>query len=126
MQYDLKRRMTVKPLEPSIGGMMSRLISFGFVAAFLGAIMLIPAPASAGAAGIVAHPADASLVQNVDYYRRRWWRSNGYTTDVDAPTTSVHTNDAYTAVDAPFTTVRKSPRGTWVRAPFVNLFVPRD
>jgi hypothetical protein len=65
-------------------------------------------------------------VQNVGWYKRRWWRSNGYDTEVRAPTTSVNSNDAYTDVDAPFAKVRKSPRGTWVRAPFVNLFVPRN
>jgi predicted aminopeptidase len=106
---------------------MTRFIVSGFVAAFFAAAMLMPAPASAGPAGVANPAEEASLVQEAGYYKkRRWWRSNGYDTDVDAPTTSVRTNDAYTDVDAPFTSVRKSPGGTWVRAPFVNLFVPRD
>jgi len=105
---------------------MTRLIVSGFVAAFFAAAMFLPAPASASPMGLTDYAADASLVKEAGWYRRRWWRSNGYETDVDAPTTSVRTNDAYTDVDAPLTTVRKGPRGTWVRAPFVNLFVPRD
>jgi hypothetical protein len=111
---------------------MSRFIGFSFIAALFGAIIAISAPASAGPAGISATSsyADASLVQNVGYYKRRWWRQwddsyNGES-HVRAPTTSVDTNNAYTDVDAPFAKVRKSPRGTWVRAPFVNLFVPRE
>ncbi|MGH6735956.1 MAG: hypothetical protein ACRECX_07740 [Methyloceanibacter sp.] len=106
---------------------MTRLIVSGFVAAFFAAAMFLPLPASAGPMGLTDHTTDASLVQEAGYYKkRRWWRSNGYETDVDAPTTSVRTNDAYTDVDAPFAKVRKSPGGTWVRAPFVNLWVPRD
>lgn len=106
---------------------MTRLTISGFVAAFFAAAMLTPAPASAGPTGLTKPMAETSLVKEAGYWqRRRWWRSNGYDTEVDAPTTSVQTNDAYTDVEAPFTSVRKSPRGTWVRAPFVNLFVPRD
>jgi hypothetical protein len=107
--------------------MTFRIATFSLAA--LGAALLFSAPSEvSAAAGMVMKPvADPALVQNVEYVRkRRWWRSNGYDTDVDAPTTSVRTNNANTDVDAPFTTVRKSPRGTWVRAPFVNLFVPRD
>ncbi len=105
---------------------MTRFIVSGFVAAFFAAAMFLPAPASAGPAGITKPAAETALVEKTGWRRGRWWRSNGYTTDVDAPTTSVHTNDAYTDVDAPFTTVRKTPRGTYIRAPFVNLWVPRD
>jgi hypothetical protein len=105
---------------------MTRLLVSGFVAAFFAAAMLMPAPASAGPAGIVKPSAENTLVQEAGWRNRRWWRSNGYETDVDAPTTSVRTNDANTDVDAPFTQVRKTPNGTWVRAPFVNLWVPRD
>lgn len=105
---------------------MTRLTISGFVAALFAAAMFLPAPASAGPSGLTMPTAETSSVQKVGWERRRWWRSNGYETDVDAPTTSVRTDDAYTDVDAPLTTVRKSPRGTWVRAPFVNLFVPRD
>jgi hypothetical protein len=107
---------------------MTRLIISSFAAFFAG-VLFLSVPASAGPVGIagIAMPtAGTALVQEAGWRNRRWWRSNGYTTDVDAPTTSVHTNDAYTDVDAPFTTVRKGPRGTWVRAPFVNLWVPRD
>ena len=107
--------------------MTFRIATFSLAA--LGAALLfsVPSEASAAAGTVMKPVADPALVQNVDYERkRRWWRGNGYDTDVDAPTTSVRTNDANTDVDAPFTTVRKSPRGTWVRAPFVNLFVPRD
>jgi hypothetical protein len=105
---------------------MTRLTIPGFVAALFAAAMFLPAPASASPMGLTNHATDASLVQKTGWRSRRWWRSNGYDTEVDAPTTSVRTNDANTDVDAPFTSVRKSPRGTWVRAPFVNLFVPRD
>jgi hypothetical protein len=105
---------------------MTRLIISGFVAAFFAAAFFVPAPASAGPAGLTKPTAETTLVKKTGWRKHRWWRSNGETTDVDAPTTSVHTNDAYTDVDAPFTTVRKGPRGTWIRAPFVNLWVPRD
>ncbi len=105
---------------------MTRLLVSGFVAAFFATAMLMPAPASAGPAGITMPSAENMLVQEAGWRNRRWWRSNGYETDVDAPTTSVRTNDANTDVDAPFTQVRKTPNGTWVRAPFVNLWVPRD
>ena len=104
---------------------MTRLIISSFVAAFFAAAMLMPVTASAGPIGLTNHAADASLVQEAGYRGRRWWRGNRYDTEVDAPTTSVRTNDTHTEVDAPFTSVRKSPRGTWVRAPFVNIFVPR-
>jgi len=106
---------------------MTRLIISSFVAAFFAAVMLGPAPASAGALGITSSSAtEASLMQKAGWRRRRWWRSNGYDTEVDAPTTSVRTNDRDTDVEAPFTSVRTNGRGTWVRAPFVNLWVPRD
>jgi hypothetical protein len=105
---------------------MTRLIMSGFVAAFFAAAMFLPAPAYAGPAGLVKPSAENTLIQEAGWRRGRWWRSNGYDTDVEAPTTSVRTNDAYTDVDAPFTRVRKGPGGTWVRAPFVNLWVPRD
>ena len=104
---------------------MTRLIISSFVAAFFATVMLMPVTASAGPIGLTNYAADASLVQEARYRGRRWWRSNGYDTEVYAPTTSVRTNNAYTDVDAPFTSVRKGPRGTWVRAPFVNIFVPR-
>jgi len=105
---------------------MTRLIISGFVAAFFAAAMLLPVPATAGPAGLAKPSVENTLVKEAGWRNRRWWRSNGYDTDVDAPTTSVRTNDAYTDVEAPLTSVRKGPRGTWVRAPFVNLWVPRD
>jgi hypothetical protein len=105
---------------------MTPLIISSIAALFAG-VLFLSVPASAGPAGLTNPAAEkTSLVQEAGWRRGRWWRSNGYTTDVDAPTTSVHTNDAHTDVDAPFATVRKGPRGTWVRAPFVNLWVPRD
>ena len=105
---------------------MSRLMISGFVAAVFAAVLFLSGQASAGPAGI-ANPAHAenAMVKEAGWRRRRWWRSNGYDTEVDAPTTSVRTNPANTSVDAPFTTVRKTRRGVWVRAPFVNLRVPR-
>lgn len=105
---------------------MTRLIISGFVAGLFATAMFLPAPASAGPAGITKPAAENALVKEAGARNRRWWRSNGYDTEVDAPTTSVRTNNANTDVEAPFTSVRKSPRGTWVRAPFVNIFVPRD
>jgi len=104
---------------------MTRLIVSGFVAACAVALFAT-APASAGPAGLTKSTVQNPLVTEAGWRKRRWWRSNGYDTEVDAPTTSVRTNDANTDVDAPFTSVRKSRRGTWVRAPFVNLWVPRD
>jgi hypothetical protein len=99
---------------------MTRLIISGFVAAFFAAAMFPPEPASAGPAGITKPAAESALVKEAG------WRDRRRRTVVNAPTTSVRTDDANTDVDAPFTTVRKSPRGTWIRAPFVNLWVPRD
>ncbi len=105
---------------------MTRLLVSGSVAALFAAAMLMSTPASAGPTGFTKPDAETALVQKAGWYKRRWWRSNGYETDVDAPTTSVRTNDADTDVDAPFTKVRKTPSGTWIRAPFVNMWVPRD
>jgi hypothetical protein len=106
---------------------MTRLIISSFVAAFFATILLMPVSASAGSFGITSSAAtEASLVKEAGWRNRRWWRSNGYDTEVDAPTTSVRTNNAKTDVEAPFTSVRTGRRGTWVRAPFVNLWVPRD
>ena len=106
---------------------MSRLIISSFVAALFAAVMFMTVPASAGAAGLITKPvAETAMVKEAGWRNRRWWRSNGYDTEVDAPTTSVRTNNAKTDVEAPFTSVRTGPRGTWVRAPFVNLWVPRD
>jgi hypothetical protein len=106
---------------------MTRLIISSFVAAFFAAVMLLPVSASAGSFGITSSTAsEASLVKEAGWRNRRWWRSNGYDTEVDAPTTSVRTNNRKTDVEAPFTSVRSGPRGTWIRAPFVNIWAPRD
>ena len=98
---------------------MTRLIVSGFLAAFGAAAVFAPATASAQPSGLTAPSAKNGMVQEVG------WRRRKRTTVVDAPTTSVRTNDAETDVRAPFTDVRTSRRGTWVRAPFVNLFVPK-
>ena len=105
---------------------MTRLIISSFFVAFLASVAFLSAPASAGPAGITKPMAETALVQEAGWRRGRWWRSSGYDTDVDAPTTSVRTNDAYTDVEAPLTSVQKGPNGTHIRAPFVNLWVPRD
>ena len=105
--------------------MLKQSIGFSLAAAGFAAVLGASAQGFAAPAVNLKSATDTNLVQNVDYVKRRWWRSNRYDTEVDAPTTWVRTNDAYTDVDAPFTSVRKSPQGTWVRAPFVNLFVPR-
>lgn len=99
---------------------MSRLIVSGFVSAFAAALFFAPVTASAGPSGFAMPSADNAMVQEIGWRRRR------RTTVVDAPTTSVRTNDSSTDVRAPFTDVRSNRKGTWVRAPFVNLFVPRN
>ena len=63
------------------------------------------------------------LVQQVDYYNRRWRYRDG--THVRAPLTAVDDDDSGTWVRAPFARVYSGRRGTWVRAPFVNLWIPR-
>ena len=98
---------------------MARLIIPGFLSAFAAAAVFTPVTASAGPAGLTIPTAKNAMVQEAG------WRRRQRTTVVDAPTTSVRTNDARTDVDAPFTSVRTSRKGTWVRAPFVNLFVPK-
>ncbi|MEM8575223.1 MAG: hypothetical protein AAGF48_11380 [Pseudomonadota bacterium] len=98
---------------------MTRLIVPGFLAAFCAAAVFAPAMSHAQPSGLTIPSAKNGLVQEVG------WRRRNRTTVVDAPTTSVRTNDAETDVRAPFTDVRTSRRGTWVRAPFVNLFVPK-
>ena len=101
---------------------MTRLIFSGFVAAVFGAALFLPGTASAGPAGLTKPEAGNALVTEAGWRDRRRNR----TTVVDAPTTSVRTNDGGTDVRAPFTDVRTGRNGTWVRAPFVNLFVPRN
>lgn len=102
---------------------MTRLIVPGLLTAAFAAVTLAPATTTA-APGLAPLPElETAAVQQVGWRDRRRAR-NG--TVVDAPTTSVRTNDEYTDVDAPFTSIRKGPRGTWIRAPFVNIFAPRD
>lgn len=98
---------------------MTRLFISGFVAAFCAAAVFAPVGASAQPSGLTVPVAKNGMLQDVG------WRRRNRTTVVDAPTTSVRTNDAETDVRAPFTDVRTSRKGTWVRAPFVNLFVPK-
>lgn len=102
--------------------------SFAIAGALLGAFAFLPAPASAGPAGIVKLSPDVSLTEHVGYDKRRWKRRYYRDDDVyvRAPFARVDDTARGTAVDAPFTSVRTGRRGTWVRAPFVNLFVPRD
>ena len=83
----------------------------------------LPAPASAAPGPVLATSDAAGLVQQVDYYKRRWRYRNG--THVRAPLTSVDDEDGETWVAAPFARVYSGRYGTWVRAPFVNLFIPR-
>jgi hypothetical protein len=90
-----------------------------------GFVFMIGAPAPASAApGVIAVPeAGSAVVQEADYYKRRWRRRNG--AYVRAPFAEVDTRRD-TWVAAPFARVYSGRRGTWVRAPFVNLWVPRD
>lgn len=102
---------------------MNRLIVPGIAAGFVAALSFLPAAAIAGPAGVAMPEMQNGMVQDVGWRRDRRRARN---TVVDAPTTSVRTNDRYTDVDAPFTSIRSGPRGTWIRAPFVNIWAPRD
>jgi hypothetical protein len=86
------------------------------------ALFAAPAESLAAPKPVLALPAEASLVQEVDTYKRRWRRDN---THVRAPLTAVDDVDGDTWVRAPFARVYSGRRGTWVRAPFVNLWIPR-
>jgi hypothetical protein len=87
--------------------MTTRSLFLGLAAA--GFILTVgSASPSHAAPGVVLKPsAEAELVQEAGYYKRRW-RSR---------------DETY--VRAPFARVYSGRRGTWVRAPFVNLWVPR-
>ena len=98
---------------------MTRLIVSGILSAFCAAAIVAPVSAGAAPSGLTIPVAKNAVVHEAG------WRRRNRTTVVDAPTTSVRTNDSNTDVRAPFTDVRTSRRGTWVRAPFVNLFVPK-
>jgi hypothetical protein len=97
--------------------MSLRIIGLGLAAAVLAAIALAPVPGSAASLTVLAKPADVSQVQEVGYYKRRWWRRDRYD-DYDDTRRETH-------VAAPFARVYNGRAGTWVRAPFVNLWVPR-
>ena len=74
--------------------MISRSPYLFLAAAGLALLVGLPAPVSA-APGVVAPPADGiELVQNVDYYNRRWRYRNG--THVRAPLTAVDDRDGDT------------------------------
>jgi hypothetical protein len=101
--------------------MTHRLAYLGLAAACFALVAGVSAPASALPAPVIAQVEADSLVQNVDYYKRRWRRG----THVRAPLTAVDDEDGDTWVRAPFARVYSGRRGTWVRAPFVNLWIPR-
>ena len=67
---------------------MARLIIPGFLSAFAAAAVFTPVTASAGPAGLTIPTAKNAMVQEAG------WRRRQRTTVVDAPTTSVRTNDA--------------------------------
>ena len=95
-------------------------------AAGVALVLGLPGQGSAAPGMIIKAPAEAGLVQDVDYKKRRW---RNYYRDEDgehvrAPFTDVDVNGG-THVEAPFTGVHTNRYGTWVRAPFVDLFVPR-
>lgn len=103
--------------------MTYRSLFLGLAASGVALLVGMPAPSTAAPGPVIA-PADGiELVQQVDYYKRRWRYRNG--THVRAPSTAVDDEDGDTWVRAPFARVYSGRRGTWVRAPFVNLWVPR-
>jgi hypothetical protein len=95
--------------------MSMRTAGLGFAAAVLAAIALAPVPGLAAPLTVLTKPAEVSQVQEVGYYKRRWWRRDRYDDDTRRET----------YVAAPFARVYNGRAGTWVRAPFVNLWVPR-
>jgi hypothetical protein len=101
---------------------MMRPMLFASLAAAGFALLAGSAPAVAGPGVVAAPEAGTAVVQEIGYYKRRWWRSGTY---VRAPFTEVDTRRG-TWVAAPFARVYSDGRGTWVRAPFVNLWAPRD
>jgi hypothetical protein len=102
--------------------MMTRSLSVALAASGFVVLAGLSAPASAAPAPVLASPAEAALVQEVGYYKRRWRRNGTY---VRAPFTEVDDSAGGTYVRAPFARVFSGRNGTWVRAPFVNLWVPR-
>jgi hypothetical protein len=102
--------------------MIVRALSPSLAASGFALLVGFSAPVSAGPGVVAAPEAGTALVQEVGYYKRRWWRGGTY---VRAPFTEVDTRRG-TWVAAPFARVYSDGRGTWVRAPFVNLWAPRD
>jgi hypothetical protein len=103
--------------------MTTRSLFVGLAAA--GAMLFagLPATSQAAPGPVLKPPAQAELVQEAGYYKRRWrYRDSTY---VRAPFAEVDDTGADTYVRAPFARVYSGRRGTWVRAPFVNLWVPR-
>jgi hypothetical protein len=103
--------------------MISRALFLALAAAGFAVVVGLPKSATATPLPIMAPAPSAELVQQVDYYKRRWRYRNG--THVRAPFTDVDDDARDTWVAAPFARVYSGRRGTWVRAPFVNLWVPR-
>jgi hypothetical protein len=103
--------------------MTARSLYFALAAAGFALIVGVPASSTAAPGPVVAPAYGVELVQQVDYYNRRWHNRNG--TYVRAPLTAVDDRDGDTWVRAPFARVYSGRRGTWVRAPFVNLWIPR-
>jgi hypothetical protein len=103
--------------------MTTRSLFVGLAAA--GAMLFagLPATSQAAPGPVLKPPAQAELMQEAGYYKRRWrYRDGAY---VRAPFAEVDDTGADTYVRAPFARVYSGRRGTWVRAPFVNLWVPR-
>jgi hypothetical protein len=103
--------------------MTYRSLYLGLAAAGFALLAGMPAPSEAAPGPVIAPVDGVELVQQVDYYKRRWrYRNDTY---VQAPLTSVDDEDGDTWVRAPFARVYSGRHGTWVRAPFVNLWIPR-
>ena len=103
--------------------MTYRLPYLGLAVAGLALLVGMPARSDAAPGPVIAPANNLELVQQVDYYNRRWRYRNG--THVRAPLTAVDDDRDDTWVRAPFARVYSGRRGTWVRAPFVNLWIPR-
>jgi hypothetical protein len=103
--------------------MTTRPLFVGLAAAGFVLITGSPAPSQATSGPVLEPPAQAELVQEAGYYKRRWRYRNG--TYVRAPFAELDDTGADSYVRAPFARVYSGRRGTWVRAPFVDLWVPR-
>ena len=103
--------------------MTYRSLCLGLAASGVALLVGVPAPGRAAPGPGIEPAHEVELVQQVDYYKRRWRYRND--THVRAPLTAVDDEDGDTWVRAPFARVYSGRRGTWVRAPFVNLWIPR-